>query len=356
MNKQLPSTSRLEATASAAVLVMLVGMSTMLVSRASAADPTPAPDAAPKRLISLVLLTSEARQHDHAAIAAAATAASGASFSEDSIQEKPPYHLVRLPSGEFLISHIATPYFADPAAVAATIKDPALSKAVKEHKAWLAVDWFPKEEPKDIPATYAQIGKMVASLAGPETLAVYSPELNDFRVYNETTKQTLAGAEPLALFPAFVESAKPASAAPSDSSVQAAAEPVLIANDDPRLKKARAEARQRWPEFVRAYRAKKEGQYFAVKGPFEESDSQEYMWLKVNELDDDTAHGTLENEPKTLKNWTRDQDIHVKIANIDDWVYAGPDTKPVGAFTQQMLGEAATAGSSSSPQQSPTKK
>jgi uncharacterized protein YegJ (DUF2314 family) len=331
---------------------------TLIVPVVTGADPTPAPAATPKRLISLVLLTNEARQHDHSAIAAAATAASGATFSEDAIQEKPPYHLVRLPSGEFLISHVATPYFPDVEKAAADIRDPAVSKAVKEHRAWLAVDWFANEEPKDIAATYAQIGKMVASLAGPETLAVYSPDLNDFRAYDNTTKQTLASAEPLAMFPKFVATAKPPTAAATSQAGSAAppAEGVLIANDDARLKKARAEARKRWPEFVKAFNSKKEGQYFAVKGPFEESGNKEFMWLKVKELDNETVHGTLENEPKSLANWTREQDIHIKIANVDDWVYAGPDTKPVGAFTQQMFAEAAKQKSPAPQEQSPAEK
>ena len=339
-----PFTGRRVATRTG-VFAALAFAASLLVTDAIAADATPAPQAAPKRLISLVLLTSEARQHDHTAIAAAAAVASGTTFREDAIQEKPPYHLVRLPAGEFLISHISTPYFADPASVAAGINDPAVSKAVKEHRAWLAVDWFANEEPKDIPAAYALIGKMAASLAGPETLAVYSPELNDFRVYDQTTKQSLATAEPLTIFPKFVAAAKTTTPTASASTTKTTPEAVLISNDDPRLIKARAEARKRWPEFVRAFNSKKEGQYFAVKGPFEESDSKEYMWLKVKELDGDTVHGTLENEPKSLKNWTKEQDIHIKIANIDDWVYAGPDTRPVGAFTQQMFAEAGTSPS-----------
>lgn len=323
--------------------LLACGAALLFPAKAGAAEPTPA--STPKRLISLVLLSREARQHDHGAIAAAATAASGTTFSPEAIQEKPPYHLVRLPSGEFLISHVSEPYFPDSAKIAADIRDPAASKAVKEHRAWLAVDWFAKDEPKDIAATYAQIGKMIASLAGPETLAVYSPDLNDFRAYDETAREALAGAEPLTIFPTFVATAKQVSPSPAPD----AAGGVLIANDDPRLKKARSEARRRWPEFVRAFKAKKEGQYFAVKGPFEESGNKEFMWLKVKELDQETAHGTLENEPKSLKNWTREQDIHIKIANIDDWVYTGPDAKTVGAFTQQVFAEAA------SPSPSPSK-
>lgn len=107
------------------------------------------------------------------------------------------------------------------------------------------------------------------------------------------------------------------------------------------MKAARAEARRRWPEFVSAYNARKTGQYFGVKGPFEEGDLREFMWLTVDEIDGEQVHGRLESQPASLKGWKREQDIHIKVANVDDWLYVTPDKEAVGGFSEKVLSEVA---------------
>lgn len=327
--------------------------------RANAADKSPAasnpkpataatqtgasPAAKPKqkRLISLVLLLREPRQLDQASIADAA------GVSKDAVESKPPYHLARLESGRFLVSSLAEPYFKDSAKVAADARDADVKNGVQSHRAWLSVDWYDEKAPPDVRAAYQQIGKMLASFGGADALVIYSPELDAFQAYNPNAKTALAGSDPLQLFASATSGAPPSAQAgapqpsPASQSAASSEQGVSIADDDPRLKQARAEAKKRWPEFARAFKAKKGDQYYAVKGSFEESGNTEFMWLKVDEIDQDTVHGKLESQPQSIKNWTRDQDIHIKIANVDDWVYSGPDNKPVGGFTQQVLADAA---------------
>lgn len=348
----------------APALVVALALSASFTSLVVLADDRPAtpkeqpapdaPQAQQERLISLVLLLREPRKLDHHAIAHAASAAAGADFPEESVEDKAPYHRVRLKSGSYVISDLAEPYFEKPAAVAADVKGEHLREAILEHRGWIAVDWLGKGEPEDVRATYQQIGKMLASLAGRDVLAIYSPELDSFADFDGDAKATLLGRDPLALFPVPASAPSKAAAAGADAPA-GAPEGVAIADDDPALKTARAEARRRWPEFVSSFNARKPGQYFGVKGPFEEGDLREFMWLTVDEIDGEQVHGRLESQPASLKGWKREQDIHIKVANVDDWLYVTPAKEAVGGFSEKVLSESAAKSRVSDERPAPRK-
>ncbi len=278
-----------------------------------------------ERIISLVLLLREPRKLSEHTLATAVSKALGIKHSHDEgadtfVVAKAPYYMIKLDTGRFVVNTIEGPYFKDTDKLAAEIKDPRLSKAVHEHAAWLSIDWAEKQEPKDVKRVYQQIGKIAAALAGPDTLAIYNPDTDQFQFNDEALAQSLQGEDPLKNF----------------ASASGASDVASIRDDDPALVVARAEAKKQWPEFVKAFRAK-DGKNFAVKGPITEGDADEYMWLTVTDIDDKEVHGTLANDPVDLKGFKRGQDLHIALEDVDDWIYTATDKRPRGRFTLKTL-------------------
>lgn len=147
-------------------------------STATAQAQQSAPEAKKKadRLISLVLLLNKPRKPTHEAIAHAVSEGIGVKIGTDAVIDKPPYHLVNVGRDKFIINDIAKPYFEQSAKVAEEIKNPKLSRAVRDHRAWMSIDWVSTGQQADLPQVYQMIGKMVAHLSHKDTdaLAVYS--------------------------------------------------------------------------------------------------------------------------------------------------------------------------------------
>ena len=153
-----------------------------------------------ERLVSLVLLLSSSRKPSHELIAHAVGEGLGTKISRDAVVSKPPYHLVNVGDDKFIINDIAQPYFEQSAKVAEEIKNPNLSHAVLEHRAWISVDWVSADQQTDLHKVYQMIGKMVAHLSGKDTLAVYSPDMDQFVLWTPTVRQGLESDDPLAVF------------------------------------------------------------------------------------------------------------------------------------------------------------
>ncbi len=85
----------------------------------------------------------------------------------------------------------------------------------------------------------------------------------------------------------------------------------------------------------------KAGSEFAVKGRIVEGDDAEYMWLTVDAIDETKVHGRLDNEPATLTKLKMGQDLHITLADVDDWIYLNSEKQPVGGFTRKVLSQAA---------------
>lgn len=325
----------------AACLLLTLTSATPFVARAAAQDAhkkahdTPAPPKDEDRLVCLVLLLREPRPLDEHSLANTITKAVGISHVHDEnaahfVVAKPPYYLVKLDAGRFVINSISEPYFKNAYKLADETKDRQLARAIREHRAWLSIDWA--EQEGDLKKAYQQIGKMAAALAGPDTLAICNPDTDSVLPYDAALAETLKGDDPLQSF------------------VSALTEPatIFIRDDDPRLKAAEDEAKKRWPEFVRAFR-EKTGQRFAVKGRLVEGENAEYAWLSISDVDDKLVHGTLANATVDLKGFEFGQDLHIKLDDVDDWLYVGPDKQPQGGFTQKVLREAAKAQAPSRP-------
>lgn len=170
-----------------------------------------------ERLVSLVLLLSSPRKPSHELIAHAVGEGLGTKISSDAVITKPPYHQVTVGADTFIINDIAAPYFEKSAQVADEIKNPNLSRAVRDHRAWISVDWVNTEKQTDLRNVYQMIGKMVAHLSAKDTLAVYSPDMDQFTLWAPSVREGLESDDPLAVFEPAEGNQSAASATPAPS-------------------------------------------------------------------------------------------------------------------------------------------
>jgi len=295
-------------------------------NRPAAAAAATAPQ---ERLLSIVVLMQEPRSLDERTLSALVSKAVGLKDSHDEskgsfVVAKPPHFLVKLKSGNYVISNIDKPYVESSNKALDEIKEPELRKAVAAHHAWASIDWASAVEPEDIRRSYQDMGKIAAALAGNDALAIYHPEIDDFVIYSEAVGKTLCSDDPLEAF----------ACASSGSGT------VSIDDEDPQLLAAQEQAKKGWPAFLQAFR-EKAGTEFAVKGRIIEGDHTEYLWLSVDAIDETKVHGRLDNKPTTFTNLKMGQDLHIQVADVDDWIYLNSEKKPVGGYTIKVFDQLA---------------
>ncbi len=239
--------------------------------------------------------------------------------------------LVSLPVGVFGILASSRPYLSEPGAFArGAIRDKRLRTAVEGHRAWLSVDLVSAapEEPEARHRAYGIIGRLLASMAGPDCLAIYAPEIRRCNEFDPSLIERLRSGVPLSIFdePTF--------------------EPVIeIEENHPRMLAAVEEALSRWPEFATAFhqRATPDDDRFIVKAEFVEGQRSEFMWVAVTRLEGGLINGILMNDPHELESLYRGKSVSVEIDRLNDWLYPGGDGEVVGGFTLKVLSEDAEA-------------
>lgn len=285
-----------------------------------------------RRMISLVLLLSEPRSLNATTVAQAASRGWGTEVPESAVTASPPSFVIKSAPGRYAVNSVDKPYFNDSGKLADEVKDPALAGAIREHRAWMSVDWLGNDDTADLRVVYQHISQVIVQLIGKDTLAVYNPDTDQFHINDATLIEHLNSPDPLqSLIPAGV------------AGTTAAADTFSISDDDPRLLAAQTEARKNWPEFMQAYQARGKDQYFAVKGPIMEGDNGEYMWLQVTSIDDKLVHGLLDSDPTTLKKVKRGADLHIPIADVDDWLYSKGKDDTHGGYTLRLFEKLAQA-------------
>ena len=303
-----------------------------------------APIETSENLISLVFFLDEARQADTSSIRNCVSNALGIKFElgnpdaeffvmpfsppvtgrakEDEIQ----HFMVKIPAGLFAVLVSNRPYIENPKGFAKdAIRDKRLRNAVEKHVAWISVDLMEdKVEQARIGKAYRVIGKILASMGGPDCLAIYCPELQRCNEFDPGLLETLCGEDPVSLFnePTF--------------------EPVIeISDNNPKMAAAVKEAVARWPEFVAAYEKAsfEQKERFIAKAEFREGRKSEYMWVTVLDITQETVSGILMNDPHELLNFHRGAAVSFGISRLNDWIYPAPDSGHIGGFTLDVLAD-----------------
>jgi uncharacterized protein YegJ (DUF2314 family) len=240
-------------------------------------------------------------------------------FKKDAVQK----FLFRVGGRTFSLLGCALPYMKKPEKFARRIVDRRLREAIEAHRAWMAIDAMDEMHTDwDKTLAYRSIGRLMAELAGEDCLAIYCPELGRCNEFDASLLEALRGDNPLALFdqPTFA--------------------PVLnVDGDDPRIVAAVAEARRRWPEFVKAFRENQDAQRpFFIKAEFREGEAAEFMWVEVKRINDEQIRGILQNSPHNLTAVKEGQHVSVPLSALNDWLYAD-NQEGVGGFTMKAIAE-----------------
>jgi uncharacterized protein YegJ (DUF2314 family) len=193
---------------------------------------------------------------------------------------------------------------------------------VREHRGFLAIDLHSPKNPGGTEKSecYRRMCRLAAEFVDYNCMGVYLPEIGHMRPYDADMISALRGADPV-------------------EEIQEWGEPpvVLIEDDDPRLVTAVAKARERWPEFLKAFEDRHPEQTFAVKVPFRDGDQIEWMWVNISSIRNDELGGTVGNTPARVHSVCEGDHVTVKASEIGDWVYQDGE-KLVGGFSLSTAG------------------
>jgi len=141
------------------------------------------------------------------------------------------------------------------------------------------------------------------------------------------------------LFLALTLPAASVTSAQTISDQAAKDEIVRMSNEEPAMRKAFARAAQTLPEFLALAAKPKEGtSNYALKVAISDGNNTEYFWVTEFSNRSDLFSGTLNNEPRLVKNRKLGDHITFRRAQIVDWTYIDKvNGKTVGNFTACAL-------------------
>ncbi len=272
-------------------------------------------------LVSIVLLLREQRDLPEDVLRQAAARAWGPEFSgEESgnfVVGGPFFNMVKIRGLMLQVLVAARPYVDDPERAAKSIAELRCRKVMAEHTAWISVDCNSGSAPPSVTMQekFSLIGGLAAELLNSNCTGLYVP-WNNMLIPNEESLP-----DRLRTFASLEELWRPDQP------------PVpLIEDDDPRLLKAVAEARSRWPEFVEAFRQRKPGDTFVVKSCFSDEAGGEWMWVEVASVEGDEIRGVLGNRPVNVHSVSEGDEVCVRASEIGDWAYIRGE-KRFGGFS-----------------------
>jgi uncharacterized protein YegJ (DUF2314 family) len=232
---------------------------------------------------------------------------------------KPPFCFVKFEGMLLLLSNARKPYCPPEMLeqAVAEFSEVRQREVVREHKGFLAIDLHAPKDPGKTGKLecYRRMCRLAAEFVDYNCMGVYLPEIGHMRPYDVDVISALRSEQPL-------------------DEIQEWGEPpvVLIEDDDPRLKAAVADARRRWPEFVKAFEQRQPSQTFAVKALFRDGEQGEWMWVDVSRIKDEMIEGKLGNKPASVPNVRESDQVTVKASEIGDWLYQDGE-RLVGGFS-----------------------
>lgn len=151
------------------------------------------------------------------------------------------------------------------------------------------------------------------------------------------TRLAVAVACPLVLL--IATSCTPSSTDPTSENDPLAV--VEVANDDPAMQKAIAEARGSVDRFIAALQNPSPTQEsFSIKMLVEDGEKGEHMWLFPVEFQDGVFKGQVNNDPADLPNVKFGDERSVSQDQITDWMYM-EEGRIAGGYTLRVLIEQA---------------
>ena len=209
-----------------------------------------------------------------------------------------------------------------PADVADRLPELRLQTAVRDHAGWLAVEVTDAPDLTSDADRAAQTARLLAALVPADALALVRPATGRLTLFTPATAHHLAAGR------------VPAAFRPPDRPVPIAG----LADDDPRLNAAAAEAARRFGEFLAAFNARGPADTFAVKVPFADDHGREFMWVSVAAVDATHIVGTLDNRPAFVRAVHAGEDVRVPRAELNDWLYVrGGELH--GGFTLKLVND-----------------
>jgi uncharacterized protein YegJ (DUF2314 family) len=298
-----------------------------------------AEEAAPRSMISLVLLQRELPYFEARTLAELLAETWGGTYeireaggdtepgsdAKEGGEENPCFiggdgpFIVSCATGLFVIHRHSGPYWDDIEAVLEEVREMRMRQAIAEHRGWVAVDLLQPYSDAARESFYPQIAKLLAELADENTLCVIQPEAAHFSPWTEQTREMLRGSNPLAIFES-----------PTLDPV------IAVPGDDPRMVAAVEEARRRWPEFVEAFARRQPQEPFLTKVRLEHEGAEEFIWIEITGIEPDFVHGTLANDPVNLGPLQRGDTVEVPRHEVTDWLFP-KGGEAVGGFTQQAI-------------------
>jgi uncharacterized protein YegJ (DUF2314 family) len=237
-----------------------------------------------------------------------------------------PVFLVREPSWFFAIHDYQAPYYdpaSDPEFEDAFLASEALLEVLRAHDGYRAVDLVAPMAGQPREEAYRYLAPLLRESTKSErsrVVALYAPQFDVMTIDPDAIDR-------------FFEAEDPVAALEASFGVSM----VGIAVDDPEMEAAVAEARSRWPEFVASWRsAATTGDHF-VKAAFGEAPEQEFLWIALLELDDDSMRGILMNAPHSVGGVAEGDEVVVEVNELNDWLIVGADGSQTGAFTVEVI-------------------
>jgi len=227
----------------------------------------------------------------------------------------PQLYLVQVRGWTYGVAHKNDRYFEANVMDLRNSPEEALRRAAEEHRAWLSVDLLKAPPGASWVIGYRRAGPLLAELAGPSTIALGAPGPGLWTPWDPSLKRLLRSSDPLEAFRALAEP------------------PQGILAENVRRAAALREARERWPEFERAFRVRRPGSQFFVLAQITRSGRTENAWLAVEDMDKERVWGRLDRDLHALQ-LSAGAPVTIPTSDLQDWLLFDGVGGRLGHFTQ----------------------